>query len=92
MTNKEILRIAMEQSAEDIGCRADDFLKSENVCVPFRLGANARKYYKEPITCNLVSYGNNIVAACSEEVAELVWSISADIIFTIVLKRQICSG
>ena len=72
MTNKEILRIAMEQSAEDIGCRADDFLKSENVCVPFRLGANARKYYKEPITCNLVSYGNNIVAACSEEVAELV--------------------
>ena len=72
MTNREILRIAMEQSAEDIGCRADDFLKSENVCVPFRLGANARKYHKEPITCNLVSYGNNIVAASSEEVEALV--------------------
>lgn len=62
----------MEQSAEDIGCEAEDFLRSENVTVPFRLGANARKYYKEPITCNLVSYGNNIVAASSEEVAELV--------------------
>jgi len=62
----------MEQSAEDIGCEAEDFFRSENVTVPFRLGANARKYYKEPITCNLVSYGNNIVAASSEEVAELV--------------------
>ncbi len=72
MTNKDILRIAMRQSAEDIGCKADDFLKTENITVPFRLGTNARKYYKEPITCNLVSYGNNIVAASSEEVAETV--------------------
>ena len=72
MTNKDILRIAMKQSAEDIGCKAEDFLKSENVTVPFQLGTNARKYLKEPITCNLVSYGNNIVAASSEEVAELV--------------------
>ena len=72
MTNKDILRIAMKQSAEDIGCKAEDFLKSENVTVPFQLGTNARKYYKEPITCNLVSYGNNIVAASSEEVSDLV--------------------
>lgn len=72
MINKDILRIAMKQSAEDIGCKAEDFLKSENVTVPFRLGKNARKYYKEPITCNLVSYGSNIVAASSEETAELV--------------------
>lgn len=72
MTNKDVLRIAMEQSAEDIGCKADDFLKNENITVPFRLGKNARKYYKEPITCNLVSYGNNIVAASSEEVVETV--------------------
>lgn len=72
MTNKDVLRIAMEQSAEDIGCKADDFLKNENIMVPFRLGTNARKYYKEPITCNLVSYGNNIVAAASGEVDKLV--------------------
>ena len=72
MTNQDILKIAMEQSAEDIGCQAEDFLKRENVTVPFRLGRNARKYIKEPITCNLVSYGNNIVAASSESVAELV--------------------
>ena len=72
MTNQDMFRIAMQQSAEDIGCRPEDFLEKENVTVPFRLGKNARKYLKEPITCNLVSYGNNIVAASSEEVAGLV--------------------
>ena len=54
MTNQDILRIAMTQSAEDIGCDKDDFLKDHSVIVPFHLGANARKYLKEPITCNLV--------------------------------------
>ena len=72
MTNKEMLEIAMRQSAEDMGCEAADFLKNENVSVRFRLGKNARKYLWEPITCNLVSYGNNIVAAVSDEVSELV--------------------
>ncbi len=72
MTNQEMLQIAMKQSAEDIGCKAEDFLLSDNVTVPFRLGANARKYLKEPITCNLVSYGNNVVAAMTDEVAGIV--------------------
>ena len=43
MTNREMLQIAMNQSAEDIGCRADDFLLSDNVTVSFFLGTNARK-------------------------------------------------
>ena len=67
MTNKDILRIAMKQSAEDTGCKADDFKYNENIAIPFRLGTNARKYYKEPIACNLVSYGNNIVAMVKPE-------------------------
>jgi len=62
----------MKQSAEDIGCSADDFLKKNNVTVPFHLGINARRYLKEPITCNLVSYGNNIVAAATGEVSDIV--------------------
>ena len=70
MTNQDIFKIAMKQSAEDIGCAAEDFLKNDNVMVPFKLGANARKYYKKPIACNLVSYGNNIVAAAQEDVYE----------------------
>ena len=72
MTNKEILEIALRQSAEDNGCRAEDFLSDKNVIVPFKLGAKARKYYKEPITCNFITYGNNVVAATSDEVADIV--------------------
>ena len=59
MTNKDILQIAMEQSALDLNCRAEDFLCSSHVIVKSGVGAAARKYYKEPIACNLVSYGNN---------------------------------
>ena len=72
MTNQEIIEIARQQSAEDIGCRACDFLKNNNVMVPFSLGVKARKYLKEPITCSLVSYGNNVVAAATENVSDLV--------------------
>ncbi|WP_034446693.1 GNAT family N-acetyltransferase [Butyrivibrio sp. AE2032] len=72
MTNSEIKEIALRQSAEDIGCQSDDFMLDKNIVVPFCLGKNARKYYKEPITSNFVSYGSNIVAATTEEVADLV--------------------
>lgn len=72
MTYKEMLKTAMEQSAEDLGCNVDDFMRSENVVVPFRLGENARKYLKLPITANLVSYGNNVVAGVTDDVADIV--------------------
>lgn len=72
MTNEEILRVAMEQSAEDMGCEAADFLADQNVVVELRLGKNARRYLKEPISCSLVSYGNNIVAGVRENVRDVV--------------------
>ena len=72
MTSQEMLRIAMEQSAEDMGCRPEDFLAEKPVVVPFRLGKGARSYYRPPITAHFVSYGNNIVAAASDEVRETV--------------------
>ncbi|WP_330369520.1 GNAT family N-acetyltransferase [Butyrivibrio fibrisolvens] len=72
LTNKEIKEIAMRQSAEDIGCKAEDFLSEKNIICKFHLGDNARRYYKEPITCNFVSYGNNVVAATMGEVEDLV--------------------
>ena len=72
MTNKDLLRIAMEQSAADIGCRPDDFLADNNAVVPFQLNADAKKYYKLPIACNFVSYGNNIVAAATDDVSDIV--------------------
>ena len=72
MTNRDILRIAMEQSAEDVGCRPEDFLASDNVTTPLRLGARARVYYREPIICSFISYGGNVVAATTAEVSEIV--------------------
>lgn len=72
LSQEEIWKIAIEQSAEDLGCKADDFLSKENVIVPYKLGVNARKYLKLPITCNFVSYGNNLVVGVTDEVFEIV--------------------
>ena len=49
MTNKEILDIAMQQSAYDTNAKASDFLMDTNVFVKSGIGPLARKYYKEPI-------------------------------------------
>ncbi len=72
MTNQNILQTAMEQSALDINCKASDFLESRHVIVQSNISPGARKYYKEPIACNLVSYGNNIVASVRGEYREIV--------------------
>ncbi|MCM1536863.1 MAG: GNAT family N-acetyltransferase [bacterium] len=72
MDNNDILKIAMEQSAEDIHCEPSDFVRETNVIVSSVIGKNARKYYKEPVVCNLVSYGNNIVASVKDDVREIV--------------------
>lgn len=72
MTNKEILQIAMRQSARDINCNAEDFLCGYPVIVKSGVGPGARVYYKEPITCNMVSYGNNIVASVREEYRDVI--------------------
>ena len=72
MTNKDVLQIAMEQSALDLNCKASDFLCTDHVIVRSGVGPGARKYYKEPIACNLVSYGNNIVASVQDAYREVV--------------------
>ena len=67
MTNREILSIAMAQSALDLGADSTDFEKSENVVVLSQVNDGARKYLKLPFSCQLVSYGNNVVASVSPE-------------------------
>lgn len=70
--NQEIMALAMQQSAVDTHACAADFLKTTNVIVKSEIGPLARKYYREPIACNLVSYGNNIVASVKDEYREIV--------------------
>ena len=71
MTNQEILRIAMTQSAADLCAEAGDFDKDENVVVLSHERTDARRYLKLPFSCQLVSYGNNVVASVSPEFWEI---------------------
>lgn len=71
-TNHEIVQIAMRQSAIDANCQPEDFCKEENVIVPSVTNEHARKYLELPLACNLISYGNNIVASINEEFREIV--------------------
>ena len=71
MTNQEILRIAMAQSAIDLSADARDFEKSENVVVTSRESDSARRYLKLPFSCQLVSYGAGVVASVSPEFREI---------------------
>lgn len=71
MTDKEILQIALAQSAEDIGCKAEDFTKTENVICKYHMGEHARKYIKQPVIGNFVSYGSNVVAAVQDDIRDI---------------------
>ena len=72
MTNKEILDIALQQSAYDCNCAAADFLSEQNVVTISKANPKARRYVPLPLECDLVSYGNNIVVQVSERTQSAV--------------------
>ena len=72
MNNKEILNIALQQSAYDCNCEPEDFFKQENVVVDSKENKRARKYLPPVLECDLVSYGSNIVAQTSEQLRPIV--------------------
>ena len=67
IAREDMLRTAMAQSARDLNCEAGDFLKPEPVLSPGGLGPRAKRYYREPIACNFVSYGSNVVVSVRDE-------------------------
>lgn len=72
MTNKDILRVALNQQAIDCHCRPEDFLRGENTVVISRPDENARRYLNLPFFCDFVSYGSGIVASVDERIADFV--------------------
>lgn len=72
MNSKDILTIAMQQSAIDSHCSAADFLSHEPKVVLSQKNAQARKYLELPFSCDLTSYGNNVVASVSAELQDMV--------------------
>ena len=67
MNNSQILQIALNQSATDSSCRAEDFLSGAPKTVISEKNADARKYLKLPFFCDITSYGSNAVASVSPE-------------------------
>ena len=62
----------MAQSAIDLNCSPEDFLSEENKIVISEKNPDARRYLTLPFACNLVSYGNNIVASVQKEYEDVV--------------------
>ena len=71
LTQEMIFETALRQSAIDANCRPEDFLRQENVVVLSQKDPAARKYLELPLACQLISYGNNIVASVEESCRKL---------------------
>ena len=67
MTQQEILKIAMKQSATDCSCTEEDFRRETNVIVESRANDGASRYMTLPHICALYSYGSNVVASCRKD-------------------------
>ena len=72
MTQADLLRTALAQSAVDLNCRPEDLISGKKVVVESAPHAKARAYLSLPFACNLVSYGGGAVASVSPEVREAV--------------------
>lgn len=72
MDNKQIYDAAKQQSAIDLNCHTEDFDRGQNVIVYSGNSPDARRYLELPFVCNLVSYGNNIVASVDPEYEKIV--------------------
>lgn len=71
MRDKEILRVAVNQSSLDANCNPEDFFKCENVVVNSARNPKAKKHLSLPSYCTFVSYGNNVIASVNPEFAHV---------------------
>lgn len=67
LTNKEIWKIALAQSAVDYGCAPEDFLEEQGKVFLSRKHEKARKYLPLPFAFDMTSYGYCVVAQCRED-------------------------
>ncbi|GKU25104.1 GNAT family N-acetyltransferase [Clostridium folliculivorans] len=72
MINKDIWKIAMEQSAIDLNCKATDFMSKGSTVVTSKLNEGRKKCYKKPMFCGLAYYGEGLVASVDERIKEFM--------------------
>ena len=74
MTQTDLLRIALAQSAIDLNCAPEDLISGKKIVVESAPHPKARAYLRLPFACNLVSYGGGVVASVSPETRHIVTS------------------
>lgn len=72
MNNKDILRIAMEQSVIDFNCHIDDFVNRGNTVVISKLNNGAKKCFKKPQFCSFAYYGGGLVSSVDTRIKEFI--------------------
>ena len=72
MNNREVLDVAVRQSAIDLNCSPEDFFRGSPCIVRSKANPEARKYLVLPFECDLVFYGGNVVASVSERTEPIV--------------------
>lgn len=74
MNNQAIKRIAIEQSAIDLNCKAEDLYQQKNKVVLAQMNNGRKRYFNEPHFCQLVCYGNSVVASVDKRIDEFMTS------------------
>lgn len=72
LSNKEIIQIAMRQSAIDMNCAPEDFVNQQSRVVISKLNAGAKKCYKKRIFCGFTYYGTGLVASVDEKIKPFI--------------------
>ncbi|GFP76265.1 GNAT family N-acetyltransferase [Clostridium fungisolvens] len=72
MNNKDIWKIAMEQSAIDLNCKVTDFMNKGSTVVTSKLNEGRKKCYTKPMFCGLAYYGEGLVASVDERIKEFM--------------------
>ncbi len=72
MTNKDIMDIAMRQSALESGCLPSDFEREDNLVVRSTASPGARAYLELPYLCDFTTYGNGVVASTCDKYMDFV--------------------
>lgn len=73
MTNKDIMKIALKQSAKDYGFDVNDLINgSFKIFKPQPVSEEARNYLTKPPYCQFVYYGQSLVAITDDEIKDFV--------------------
>ena len=71
MTNRDMMEIALQQSAWDLQCDAKDFFKDEPVVVISHPEKRKKKFMPQINALEMATYGTNVVASVIPELKEV---------------------